>query len=717
MESAVSYKVISDGIAEVVFNDPVEKVNILTNGVMEALDGIITEAASSIGIKLLVFKSAKGVFIAGADIREIKNIKSADEAEDKSRLGQELFNKIAGLPFATVCVINGACLGGGLELALACDYRIVSDNPSTRLGLPETTLGIMPGFGGSYRLPRLIGLVKGIGMILPGRSVSGKEALRYGLADALYPEAFLDDKTNEFIKRILSFKKFKTRGRKQKKSLSEKIMEDNFLGRAFIYGRAKKELLKKTRGFYEAPLLALKTIFKNYNKKINYALMSERRAFSKLAASPQAKKLIDIYFLNEELKKGFKPPAVIAGKLENSRIKTAGVLGAGKMGGAIAWLFSNSGIHVRMKDISWQYVAAGFKAVRDIYNELEKRRKLDDREAGLKMQMVSGTVDYSGFLNTDVVIEAIIEDKDEKLKTLRELEDHVREDTVIATNTSSFSIRDLSAALKHPDRFLGFHLFNPVNRMPLIEVVRGEKTSDLALFKMINLAKYMKKIPVLVSDSSGFLVNRILMAYLSEAVMMMEEGIEFNKIDSSVYNYGMPMGPFTLMDEIGIRTAIKVAIILENAYPDRAVKSRLMPEFVLRNELIGRAGKSGFYLYDNGRKKPNPIIYEILKEMGIDRNNKVTGDEIAERCILRMINEAAYCLGEKIVENPGFLDMALILGTGFPPFRGGLLRTADEMGVDRISARLRELEESFGQRFKSAPLILELQGKKGRFYQ
>jgi 3-hydroxyacyl-CoA dehydrogenase/enoyl-CoA hydratase/3-hydroxybutyryl-CoA epimerase len=435
-----------------------------------------------------------------------------------------------------------------------------------------------------------------------------------------------------------------------------------------------------------------------------------------VAVSLQAKNLISVYFLNEELKKAYKVPEGLLAGPEGSDIKLAGLLGAGNMGGGIAWLFSNSDIRVRMKDISWQYVAAGLKAIRDIYDELEKKHKIEGREAGLKIHKVSGTIDYSGFQNADVVIEAITEDRDAKIKMLKELENYVRADSVIATNTSSFSIRELSGELMHPERFLGFHFFNPVNRMPLIEVIRGEKTSDQSLYKMINLARMLKKIPVLVNDSNGFLVNRVLMSYLMEAVIMMEEGVDFTRIDSSIYNYGMPMGPFALMDEIGIKTAVKVAAILEKAYPERSVKSKLMPEFVKNSSLTGRSAGSGFYIYKKKMKFPNPAVRIILKNNGINRIN-ISGDEITERCILRMINEAAYCIGEKIIESPGHLDMALILGTGFPPFRGGLLRSADETGIRRICEKLREYEARFGVRYKTAPLLQEMNEKKGRFYK
>ncbi len=718
MDKAVRLNIDKDGIAEAVFDMPGMKVNLLTAEVMKEFVILMAELEGNRSIKALAFKSAKpGVFIAGADIKEIYGIKSADEAEIMAKMGQDIIGRIERLKFPTICMISGACLGGGLELALACSYRVLSLDPKTQLGLPETTLGLMPGFGGSYRLPRLVGIARGLGMILTGRSAGAAEALRTGLADACYPEAFLMDKTREFIvKKVLSGKT-KDILRMRKKRRGGFLLEGNPLGRALVFQRAKKDLLKKTRGFYPAPMEALKVIRKSYGSGIEKSLALERKAFSKLAVSDSSKKLMEIYFLNEELKKAYTAPRPVSDKLKKSGINSAGLLGAGKMGGGIAWLFSNSGIPIRMKDMSWDYIAAGYRAVKEIYSESVRRHKLEIRESSLRMHKISGAVDFSGFGNADVVIEAIVEDKEEKIKALSELEKHIREDAIIATNTSSYSLAELSAGLKHPGRFVGFHFFNPVNRMPLIEVVRGPESSDLAVYSMIMLARKLKKTPVLLNDANGFLVNRVLMAYLNEAVSMAEEGADFVKIDETVYESGMPMGPFTLLDEIGLQTGIKVSKILSGAYPGRSAESVLLPAIGELKDLKGKSSGRGFFIYGKGGKRPNPILRDIIKRSGSGRTVQISKKEIVERCFLRMINEAAFCLGEKIIDKAGFLDMALIMGIGYPPFTGGLLRKADKAGIDNICARLRDYEKKYGRRFEPAPYLADLEKNKGRFYQ
>jgi 3-hydroxyacyl-CoA dehydrogenase / enoyl-CoA hydratase / 3-hydroxybutyryl-CoA epimerase len=717
MGKNIDFTVNSGGIAELVFDNKDEKVNILTTSVMQELDEILAKAANDKTIKIMLVKSAKpGIFIAGADIHEIENIKTYDAAFEKSRQGQTILNKIEDLPFTTVSIVNGACLGGGLELALATDFRIVTDSKKVQLGAPEVNLGVIPGFGGTVRLPKLIGLPQALGMILTGKTLDGKKALKVKLADAYFPESFLEEKVNDFVKQVLNFKnKKKILKNRRKRKFQDMILQGNPIGRMIVFNSAKKDVFKKTRGFYPAPLEAVRVMKKNYGKSLAKALSIERVGFSKLAVTDISKKLISIFFLNENLKKAFQS-ADTEKIIESEKINFAGVLGAGKMGGGIAWLFSNANIPVRMKDISWKFIASGYRAISDVYNELKKIKKLDDREINLKMHKVSSAVDYSGFSNADVVIEAIIEDKDIKIKTLQELESVVAKDAIIATNTSSFSVDELSVKMQNPERFVGFHFFNPVNRMPLIEVVRGSRTSEIAVQKMISLARRLKKTPILVNDANGFLVNRILMAYLNEAILMLEQGVNFTKIDKAVFEFGMPMGPFTLLDEIGIKVGYKVAKNMASTKPDGAEMGKIFSEIGSSDSILGKASGSGFFIYKKGRKSPNQEIYQILIKNRIRKNGSISESEILDRCILRMINESALCLEEKIVEKPEYVDMALMLGIGFPPFRQGLLKYADDIGINNIFSGLEVYEAKYGKRFKPASLITEMAKKKERFH-
>ncbi len=717
--SALRFTVDKKGIAEIVFDAP-GKVNTLSSAVMKELDRLLDTAAARRGIRALLFTSAKpGVFIAGADLREIEALTGAAEAEEKSRLGQEIVTKIERLPYATAAVIDGACLGGGLELALACRFRLVSDSPKTRLGLPETTLGILPGFGGTYRLPRLVGLARALDLILSGRPVSGEKAAKIKLADACYPQAFLTDRAAEFIERLTDMRAWAaTRKKRKRRRLADRLMEDNPLGRAVLKAAAGKRVLARTRGFYPAPLAALETVFKARGRPLGRALQLEREAFGKLAATEVSRRLVSIYFMNEKLKKAYEAPAAARRAIENRPVRSAAVLGAGKMGGGIAWLFSNSGLPVRMKDVTWDAVSAGYRAVRSIYDERRARGKLDERETGLALHRVSGGVDDAGLATADVVVEAIVEDRQAKRKALAELEERVGRETIIATNTSSFSVAELAGALKRPERFIGFHFFNPVHRLPLVEVVKGPATSRETVYAMIALARRLGKTPVLVKDCPGFLVNRVLMAYLSEAVILMEEGQPFPAVDRALYDFGLPMGPFTLLDEIGLRVASHVSVNLSRAYAGRQEFGRVFPHLGEDPGLTGRAGGRGFFLYDGKRQTgPNPAVAELLRKHGVDPKPAHPRAELETRCVLRMVGEAARCLEEGVVDEPAFLDMALVLGIGWPPFRGGLFRYVDETGVERVTGQLDELEFRHGPRFKAPDLLKEMRKKHRRFYQ
>jgi 3-hydroxyacyl-CoA dehydrogenase/enoyl-CoA hydratase/3-hydroxybutyryl-CoA epimerase len=372
-----------------------------------------------------------------------------------------------------------------------------------------------------------------------------------------------------------------------------------------------------------------------------------------------------------------------------------------------------------MKDVSWDAVAAGYHAVHSIYDEARGRGRISDREMGLALHRVSGGTDYTGFQSADVVIEAIVEEREAKLKALAELEERTGKETIIATNTSSFSVAELAPALKRPERFLGFHFFNPVQRLPLVEVVEGPDTSPEALHAMIALARRLGKTPILVKDCPGFLVNRVLMAYLSEAILLMEEGVPFPAVDRALYDFGLPMGPFTLLDEIGLRVAYHVSKNLAAAYAGRQEFGKVFPLIGTTPELAGRAGGKGFFLYDGKRQTgPNPAVTALLATHGASPKPGAGpgAEEIVSRCLLRMLSEAALCLEEGVVEKPVFLDMALVLGVGWPPFRGGLLRWADETGIDRLVGRLGEMELRLGPRFKAPELLMEMKRKRRRFY-
>lgn len=707
MTKAISYKVTKDNLAYLTFNDIEEKVNKLSSKNLKEIESNIDKIAKDKKIKLLIILSGKeNNFIAGADINEIKEIKNKKDALKKVEIGQKILSKIADLKIPTIAVINGSCLGGGLELALACKYRIASENPKTLIGLPEVNLGIIPGFGGTQRLPKIISLEQSLSMILSGKAINAKKALKIGLIDKIINQSFLDQEIAEFIDKIL-LKKYK---RNKKIPFLEKIP----FGKKIILSIALKSLLKKTKGHYPAPHYALEVIRNTYNLfSIKKGLEIELKAFSDLVVDETSKNMTELFFTNENLKKDIG----IEKKCQTAEIDKCAILGAGVMGGGIAWLFAKNNIDVRIKDISKEALVIGFKQINKIFSQLKKIKKITDFEISLKVAKVSSTLDYSGFKNRDLIIEAVIEDIDIKKNILCDLEKNINKEAIIASNTSSLSISEMAKSLKNPERFVGMHFFNPVNKMPLIEVIRGEKTNDKTIATIVELSKKLGKVPIVVQDVAGFLVNRILLTYLNEASYILQEGGDIKHIDKLIEDFGMPMGPFTLADIVGIDVGVKVAKSLEENYGKRMAVAQIL-NYINDNhkELLGKKSNIGFYEYHKNIKLVNNNIYKIVKNINIAKSN-ITDQDIIDRTILIMVNEAAKCLEEGVVKNAKYLDMAMILGTGFPAFRGGLLRYADSLGIKNIINKLNSLSKIHKNRFQVCNLLVQMAKEDKKFYQ
>ena len=719
MKQAWTLKIDDQWIAWLTFDMPGEKVNTFTQETLAELDTLLDELAPNEEIKAVVIRSGKpDCFIAGADIEELAKINTPQEAKDKSRVGHAVFAKIAALPVPTVAAINGSCLGGGLEMSLACDYRIVTDHPKTSLGLPEVNLGILPGWGGTQRLPRLLGLPRALPLILAGRAMPGRRAYRIALADAVAAPEFLEDDTRRFVERVLkrSGRREIAQRRKKRQPTFLRYLTGNPLGRWLVYYQARRQIMIKTHGLYPAPLKALEVIRKTFRRaSLQDGLAIEADGFAELACTSISRNLVWIFQASQRIKK-----AGPSTKHDLPSIRSGGVVGAGIMGGGIAWALSNAGIRVRMKDINWDAVATGLASAARMFRAMVKRRKMTDNELNLAMHRIAGTIDYTGFDALDIVIEAVAENIQLKKQVLREIEEHVRPDTIICTNTSSLDLNELAGALRNPKRFVGLHFFNPVNRMPLVEVIGGRATSKEAIVVATELVKRFKKTPIVVGDCPGFLVNRILLPYLVESAWMFEEGVDIQRIDRLLEQFGMPMGPLSLVDEVGLDVGYKVAKVLEDAYGKRMQVPCALGDVVDLGELTGKKNGSGFYLYNNGHKKPNPkvtsVIAEARKKDHISAQD-LTDDQIIDRAILIMVNEAARCLEEGVVDDPEALDFAMIMGTGFAPFRGGLLHYADQRGVGEIKQRLEELAVSFGDRFAPAPLIEKIASNGGYFYE
>lgn len=700
---------IADGLAVLTFNLPGEKVNKLSTPVMAEISSWIDRLSATQGIGALLLRSGKpDIFIAGADVREIEHVATAADGKTASAVGQRIFERWAKLPFPTVAAIHGACLGGGTELALACDFRICSDSPKTRIGLPEVNLGILPGWGGTQRLPRLVGIAAALDLILTGKAIDGRRAARIGFADAAVPEAIFEEWTERFAREKVGSRR--PRGRRRKAPLVQTLLEGNPAGRAFLFSRARASVLAKTHGHYPAPLEALAAVREGRGRPIEAALAIENEHLGHLFGTPVQKRLLRIFFWTEEVK---KETGAINPTVQPRPVRRIGVLGAGVMGGGIAQLAADKDFPVRLKDVAPEPLAHGFRAAADVWKERMRSGRLSRSAFQRKMGLISGGLDFSGFAQTDVTIEAVVEKLAVKQAVLREWESVVGDEAIFASNTSTLPITSIADGARQPRRVVGMHFFNPVHRMPLVEVIRGERSSDEAIATVFDLARKMGKTPVVVRDAPGFLVNRILAPYLAEAVRLLEEGARIEEVDRAMTGFGMPVGPLALLDDVGIDVAVKGAETLAAAFPQRLPLAGNF-EILVHQGRLGRKTGHGFYHYagtKRGRSDPEGIA--AVRRTGPPA---FPPDVVVARLVMPMINEAAFCLEDGIVLTPAKLDLAMIFGTGFPPFRGGLLQYADDLGIDRVVNRLQDFEERLGPRFAPCPMLLDMARTGGKFH-
>jgi 3-hydroxyacyl-CoA dehydrogenase/enoyl-CoA hydratase/3-hydroxybutyryl-CoA epimerase len=695
---------VHDRLAVLTFDRPESKVNLLTSDVMLRLDELLAsleEAAARGEVRALLIRSGKHRnFIAGADIEELARIGSAAEGTEMSRRGQEILQRLERLPVPSVAAIDGSCVGGGLELVLACDFRLASDHPRTGLRFPETQIGILPGLGGTVRAPRLIGLRPALDLILSGKQVGARRALRLGLVDKVFEPERFDEEVGTFASKLArSGKKPSSRSR----SLLARFVREGPPARWLILRLTRQVLAKRTKGHYPALPTALEVTVGGLALPAERAHAQEAEAFGTLAVTPECKNLIAVYQLTETARKQ-APPGQAA------KVKRAGVVGAGVMGAGIAELLAYQNIPVRVVDLDRNRVEAGIRAAGDLLEAAAARSGWSEEELEQKRGYLRGGTTYDGYEKVDVVVEAVLELMDVKRQVLKTIEENVPPSAVIATNTSALSITELQSALGHPERFCGLHFFNPPHRMPLVEIVRGAETSDDTLATAFELAVRLGKTPVLVKDSPGFLVNRVLAAYLTEAGYLLASGMAVERLDRVMSAFGMPVGPLRLLDEIGLDVVSEVSQTMVGGFGERFAPAPLIGA-VLATGVTGRKGGRGFYRYDgNDAKGVDGEIAKLLKRAAAGA--PPGSAEAEERMVFSMINEAARILDEGVVDSPGALDTAMIMGTGFPPFRGGLLRYADAVGLQRVAERLRHYAETAGARLEPAPGLTARQ----RFY-
>ncbi len=673
----------ASGVAILWFDDPARKVNLLDSAALtalrRALDALKRRADPSFPRALILTSGKEGNFIAGADVNEFDKIESPADAEGRVKEAQLLFDELSGMPFPTIAAINGACLGGGTEIALAMRHRIAADSRDVRIGLPEVQLGILPGFGGTTRLPRLVGLVPALGLLLTGRTLDSRRARRMGLVDDVLPTARFTERAVAWAEALLASPR---PPRRRGPAFVNKVMQAVPPFRAYALSQARKTVLKETGGHYPAPLEILRVVGASWGKPIPEALKIERKAVSKLLFTPESRNLRHLFQMSERAKR-------VPSTERARRVDYAGVLGAGTMGGEIAYLMTTRDIRVRLRDIKPEPILKSLAHARSLLLREVQRGRMTKPEVERALAHIEPTLDMSGFRRVQLVLEAVIEDLNVKQTLFRELEAQVAPTCVFATNTSSLSVGAMSKGLAHPERVVGMHFFNPATRMPLVEVIRADNTDPASLETVIALTRRLKKTPIIVADKPGFLVNRILMPYLAEAVGFVERGQSVPLIDKALRDFGMPMGPLELLDEIGMDVARKVAHVLSEAFGDRMPSLGLIDKLVAEGSL-GKKSNLGFYRYERGsRRGVNPALTATATPA-----EPVSDAEISDRLVDAMVNEAALALDDHVIEDPNDVDLAMILGTGFPPFRGGLLRHADAVGVGTVVERLARRQQA-----------------------
>jgi 3-hydroxyacyl-CoA dehydrogenase/enoyl-CoA hydratase/3-hydroxybutyryl-CoA epimerase len=687
----------SDGGVALILDVPGRSVNVFNRQVLNDLDAALDAVAASKAPLLVVRSGKKSGFVAGADLNEFLGIRDAAGAEAVSATGQKLFDKLAALPVPTIAAISGACLGGGLELALACDYRLVFDKPNTQLGLPEVELGLLPGWGGTQRLPRIIGLERALRVILDRKRLNAGEAFRWGLADALAStEAELRDQFALLTGRALG---------EGKRRLSElplrtwrqRLLESNPLGRRILFKATERMMRPRVWDDMPAPYEALEAIRSGIQSGMTAGLAYERGAAGRLAVSTACRNLITLFF---QTQKSNKLPEELHGAA--AEVHRVGVVGAGTMGAGIAQLAAFKGCKVVVQEVSQAALDAGLERIKGLFRKAVERRLLTEPESVERLAAIQGTLEWKGFENVDVVVEAALEDLEAKKAVFRELEARTRPATVLATNTSSLPVERLQEGLTHPHRVAGMHFFNPVHKMPLVEVARAPASRDAALATLAQWAIDLGKTPVVVRDSPGFVVNRILMPYLNEAVILVAEGLTIEQVDRPMKRFGMPMGPLELLDQIGLDVAAHVAQSMQPVLAGR-FEPNVAFDKMRAAGLLGQKSGRGFYLHSGKKPKVNTHVQDLLlgsQAVSFALPPAVRQSEGRERMVLLMVNEAALAWSEGLTANAAEIDLAMVLGTGWAPHRGGPLRYADDRGLADIVQALTNLATRHGRRFE-----------------
>lgn len=721
-QPALRLEILNGDTALVTIDQPGSRANTLSQAMFGELEAMVAQLKTHSELRGLILRSGKpGMFIAGADLRELGSApQDAEMARKLVKRGLDLIAAIEALPYPTVAAIEGACMGGGLELALGFDYRLASTHPKTEIGLPETKVGLIPGWGGTQRLTRLIGPALAVEMICSGEAAKAERARQIGLVfDAVPPERLHDEALRLLqevgpasggtgVSPVGPMDEWKAiRKRKQQPvGLSEEQM-------SFTFAVARAQVMAKTRGQYPAPLAALEAIAKGCNLPLEEGLKAETDQLVQLVGSPISRNLIAVFFMSQRLQ---KDTGVRAAGVQPKAVHQVGVLGAGIMGSGIAGAHVRRGIPTFLID---NIPTALEKGVGNITKVMQGRiaiGRMAPAEMAAALARLGTGMTFNALADRDVVIEAIVENEEAKINAYRQVQKVLRPDAILASNTSTISITRMAQSVAHPENFAGMHFFNPVDRMQLVEVIRGDKTSDETIVTLVALAKRVGKTPIVVRDCPGFVINRVLFPYLNESLLLLQEGANPRAIDKAATAFGMPMGPITLNDLIGLDTSLYAGQVVNSAYADRAAPTAPILDELVAAGRLGQKSGAGFYSYAKGSRGVDDPAFEAILAKHRTGQRQIGIEDITDRLFLPMLTEASRLLSEDIVREPGDVDMGLILGIGFPPFRGGILRWADTLGMAKVLEKLK-VYEHLGVRFQPTEQMRELAAAGKGFYK
>lgn len=695
-----------ENVAVITLNQPGEKVNTLNEAMMDQFANFLDDLESDASLKGAVLISGKeNNFIAGADIEMFKARETAEEIEQLSLDGHKILNRVESSSKPIVVAIHGSCMGGGLELSLACHYRIASGHSKTIMALPEVKLGILPGTGGTQRLPRLIGIQKSLNYMLTGKNIYARQAYKMGLVDELVHKDALEEAAIKAVHKVSSGKFDRT----DKRTSMEKMIEGNGLGRKIVFSQALKQTLAQTKGNYPAPEKILDAVEYGYKYGKEKGLLNEAKLFGELGATHESRALVNLFFAMNNAKKNPQKDLV-------KPVNKIGVLGAGLMGSGIADVSINKGRYsVLLKDRDLESASKGEQVIWEDLNKKSEKRIITKFERDEIASRVTGVDSYAGFDGVNLVIEAVFEDLNLKHKIIKEVEEVTSDNTIFASNTSSLPISEIAKAASHPENVIGMHYFSPVQKMPLLELITTEQTADWVTATAYEVGVKQGKTVIVVNDGPGFYTTRILAPFMNEALLLLEEGASIEFLDKTMKQFGYPVGPMALLDEVGFDVGAHVGETMKPLFDKRGARSSEKAQELVDEGYLGRKNKKGMYSYSDGKKKEvNTGIYKYFG--GTNRTNPDM--ETAQlRMALSMINEAAYCLEEGILKSATDGDLGAILGLGFPPFLGGPFRYIDHLGADVIVKKLNSFAEEFGPRFKPASILLDRAKKVETFHR